>query len=140
MQLSSGDVAEARSRSRRGSVSSVASPSAVVYNMSPRRPSDICSESSEDSPVISRSSSREEESYDCGFATPTSVSCGETCESMEVEDGMFLSYLLSLHADGLDGCGAVSDFDTLFSSSECASSSSHCDYLLSEEDLLSLLA
>ena len=130
VQLSSGDVAEARSRSRRGSVSSVASPSAVVYNMSPRRPSDICSESSEDSPVISRSSSREEESYDCG----------ETCESMEVEDGMFLSYLLSLHADGLDGCGAVSDFDTLFSSSECASSSSHCDYLLSEEDLLSLLA
>ena len=99
----------------------------------------MCSESSEESPVISRCSSFEE-SCGSGFSTPTSVSLDESCGSMEAEDGMFLSYLLSLHADGLDGSGAVSDFDSLFSSSEYASSSRQGDYLLCEEDLLSLLA
>ena len=54
--------------------------------------------------------------------------------------GVFLSCLLGMHADGLEGFDAMSEFDSLFSSSECTSATREEDCLLSEEELLSLLA
>ena len=140
VQSPMGENAESRSRSRRGSVSRGVSPSAVVFNMSPRRPSDACSESSEESPVISRCCSSDEEAESSGLWTPASVGVDESLERMDVEDGMFLSCLLGMHADGLEGFDAMSEFDSLFSSSECTSATREEDCLLSEEELLSLLA
>ena len=131
---------DSKSRSRRGSVSEVTIPSAVAYNMSPRRSSEACSESSEEPSLVSRSSSCDD-GCDSDLS-PVSDRRDDVDMSMDADDRMFLGYLMSVHVEVLKGNEAMSELDSLFVPSTAVTGMPYPEQdneFLSEEELLSLL-
>ena len=125
-----------KSRSRRGSVSAVSSPFSVAYNMSPRRCSEACSESSEVPSLMSRSCGSDNGSVSDSSSVTTYQD--EVELSKELDDRSFFNQLLNGLADCHDNCEATSDFDTLFASSGLVTSARDNEFM-SVEELLSLL-